>query len=93
MKCIVFREWGHDFRPEYRRLREMMDLIDEKIPVIALTATAYSQSTKRYHQKPGPAQTEDLHLFVQPAEPSLRNSSQDQPGTNEQKHRAFHPAA
>ncbi|HQR00314.1 MAG TPA: DNA helicase RecQ [Ferruginibacter sp.] len=36
--CIS--EWGHDFRPEYRRLREMMDLIDEKIPVIALTATA-----------------------------------------------------
>lgn len=36
--CIS--EWGHDFRPEYRRLREMMDLIDEKVPVIALTATA-----------------------------------------------------
>jgi ATP-dependent DNA helicase RecQ len=36
--CIS--EWGHDFRPEYRRLREMMDLIDAKIPVIALTATA-----------------------------------------------------
>jgi ATP-dependent DNA helicase RecQ len=36
--CIS--EWGHDFRPEYRRLREMMDLIDITIPVIALTATA-----------------------------------------------------
>lgn len=36
--CIS--EWGHDFRPEYRRLREMMDMIDETIPVIALTATA-----------------------------------------------------
>ena len=36
--CIS--EWGHDFRPEYRRLREMMDQINEKIPVIALTATA-----------------------------------------------------
>jgi ATP-dependent DNA helicase RecQ len=36
--CIS--EWGHDFRPEYRRLREMMDLINEKAPVIALTATA-----------------------------------------------------
>src|SRR6185437_13027599 len=31
---------GHDFRPEYRRLREIMDQIDEKVPVIALTATA-----------------------------------------------------
>ncbi|MEO6915796.1 MAG: DNA helicase RecQ [Chitinophagaceae bacterium] len=36
--CIS--EWGHDFRPEYRRLREMMDAINESIPVIALTATA-----------------------------------------------------
>jgi ATP-dependent DNA helicase RecQ len=36
--CIS--EWGHDFRPEYRRLREMMDQINEKAPVIALTATA-----------------------------------------------------
>src|SRR5580693_3473404 len=36
--CIS--EWGHDFRPEYRRLREMMDQINPSAPVIALTATA-----------------------------------------------------
>jgi ATP-dependent DNA helicase RecQ len=36
--CIS--EWGHDFRPEYRRLREMMEQISESAPMIALTATA-----------------------------------------------------
>jgi len=36
--CIS--EWGHDFRPEYRRIRTMIDSINEAIPVIALTATA-----------------------------------------------------
>ena len=36
--CIS--EWGHDFRPEYRNLRGILDRIDEKIPVIGLTATA-----------------------------------------------------
>ena len=36
--CIS--EWGHDFRPEYRRLKEMMDQINPNIPIIALTATA-----------------------------------------------------
>lgn len=36
--CIS--EWGHDFRPEYRRLKEMIDMINSKLPIIALTATA-----------------------------------------------------
>ncbi len=36
--CIS--EWGHDFRPEYRRLREMMNEISPTAPMIALTATA-----------------------------------------------------
>jgi ATP-dependent DNA helicase RecQ len=36
--CIS--EWGHDFRPEYRRLREMMTQINAAAPVMALTATA-----------------------------------------------------
>jgi ATP-dependent DNA helicase RecQ len=35
--CIS--EWGHDFRPEYRRLRPIIDQIGE-FPIIALTATA-----------------------------------------------------
>lgn len=36
--CIS--EWGHDFRPEYRRIREMIEAIGDNIPIIALTATA-----------------------------------------------------
>jgi ATP-dependent DNA helicase RecQ len=36
--CIS--EWGHDFRPEYRRLKEMMEQIAPDAPIIALTATA-----------------------------------------------------
>ncbi len=35
--CIS--EWGHDFRPEYRRIKSILDAIG-KLPVIALTATA-----------------------------------------------------
>jgi len=36
--CIS--EWGHDFRPEYRRLRPIIEAIGKKVPIIALTATA-----------------------------------------------------
>ncbi|TAE18308.1 MAG: DNA helicase RecQ [Bacteroidetes bacterium] len=35
--CIS--EWGHDFRPEYRRIRYIMEILGE-MPIIALTATA-----------------------------------------------------
>jgi ATP-dependent DNA helicase RecQ len=36
--CIS--EWGHDFRPEYRRIRPIIDAIGFNVPLIALTATA-----------------------------------------------------
>lgn len=36
--CIS--EWGHDFRPEYRRIRPIIEAIGQEVPVMALTATA-----------------------------------------------------
>ena len=36
--CIS--EWGHDFRPDYRRIKAVVEAIDHRIPIIALTATA-----------------------------------------------------
>jgi ATP-dependent DNA helicase RecQ len=36
--CIS--EWGHDFRPEYRHIKTMINAIGDHIPLVALTATA-----------------------------------------------------
>ncbi len=36
--CIS--DWGHDFRPDYRRIRRVLDLLPPGIPVLGCTATA-----------------------------------------------------
>ncbi|MBD8490337.1 DNA helicase RecQ [Echinicola sp. CAU 1574] len=36
--CIS--EWGHDFRPEYRKIKSIIGQIGDNLPIIALTATA-----------------------------------------------------
>ena len=36
--CIS--DWGHDFRPDYRRLRDMLAALPEGVPVLGTTATA-----------------------------------------------------
>jgi len=39
--CIS--DWGHDFRPDYRRLRDLIAEIPADVPVLATTATANSR--------------------------------------------------
>ncbi len=36
--CIS--DWGHDFRPDYRRIGRIIRLLDRRVPVLATTATA-----------------------------------------------------
>ncbi|MGM7678640.1 RecQ family ATP-dependent DNA helicase [Microbacterium sp. A94] len=39
--CIS--DWGHDFRPDYRRLRDLITQMPAQVPVLATTATANSR--------------------------------------------------
>ncbi len=57
--CIS--EWGHDFRPEYRRIRTMIDEINTNIPIIALTATATPKVQADILKN---LQMEDVNSFV-----------------------------
>ena len=41
--CIS--DWGHDFRPDYRRIRTLLDTLPDGIPVLATTATANERVT------------------------------------------------
>lgn len=42
--CIS--DWGHDFRPDYRRIRTLLGELPEGIPVLATTATANARVTE-----------------------------------------------
>ena len=42
--CIS--DWGHDFRPDYRRLRTLLDALPAGVPVLATTATANARVTR-----------------------------------------------
>lgn len=50
-------DWGHDFRPDYRRLTEVLAQLDPRVPVLATTATANARVTKDVATQLGTATT------------------------------------
>ena len=64
--CIS--EWGHDFRPEYRRIRPIINEICQR-PVIALTATATPKVRDAIRRR-------CIQVVVQPRESLLRGASE-----------------
>jgi ATP-dependent DNA helicase RecQ len=70
--CIS--DWGHDFRPDYRRLRTLFADLPPGIPVLATTATANARVTRDVADQlsagdetlvlRGPLDRESLHLSV-----------------------------
>lgn len=68
--CIS--DWGHDFRPDYRRLATLFDDLPPGIPVLATTATANARVTRDVAEQMGegtlvlrgPLERESLHLGV-----------------------------
>jgi ATP-dependent DNA helicase RecQ len=51
--CIS--DWGHDFRPDYRRIRTLLGDLPEGIPVLATTATANARVTQDVAEQMGGA--------------------------------------
>ncbi|EWC60161.1 ATP-dependent DNA helicase RecQ [Actinokineospora spheciospongiae] len=71
--CIS--DWGHDFRPDYRRLRTLLGELPEGVPVLATTATANDRVVRDVAQQlrlaeddalvlRGPLDRESLRLAV-----------------------------
>ena len=72
--CIS--DWGHDFRPDYRRLRTLLAGLAAGVPVLATTATANARVTRDVAEQlgagsqdealvvRGPLDRDSLHLSV-----------------------------
>ncbi|MBA2772881.1 MAG: ATP-dependent DNA helicase RecQ [Nocardioidaceae bacterium] len=45
-ECHALSDWGHDFRPDYRRLSDVLQTLNPQTPVLATTATANGRVTK-----------------------------------------------
>ncbi|MGW0814620.1 RecQ family ATP-dependent DNA helicase [Streptomyces viridiviolaceus] len=62
--CIS--DWGHDFRPDYRRLRTMLTDLPPGVPVLATTATANARVTADIAEQLGTGGTSDALVLRGP---------------------------
>ena len=60
--CIS--DWGHDFRPDYRRIRTLLQALPPGIPVLATTATANARVTRDVAEQLGAGQDPDGVLVL-----------------------------
>src|SRR5580693_9273165 len=60
--CIS--DWGHDFRPDYRRIRTLLQALPPGIPVLATTATANARVTRDVAEQLGAGQDADEVLVL-----------------------------
>lgn len=68
--CIS--DWGHDFRPDYRRIRDLLATLPERTPVLATTATANARVVTDVVEQLGTGGHEVLPLRGALARASLR---------------------
>ena len=65
--CIS--DWGHDFRPDYRRLRTLLAELPPGVPVLATTATANARVTRDVAEQLGAGRRERDAGAARPAGP------------------------
>lgn len=68
--CIS--DWGHDFRPDYRRIRDLLTTLPSDVPVLATTATANSRVVADVVEQLGAGEHEVLTIRGTLARASLR---------------------
>jgi len=62
--CIS--DWGHDFRPDYRRIRTLLETLPRDIPVLATTATANARVTRDVAEQLGTGTRDDVLVLRGP---------------------------
>ncbi|QGG40984.1 RecQ family ATP-dependent DNA helicase [Aeromicrobium yanjiei] len=78
--CIS--DWGHDFRPDYRRLAELIAKLPDDLPVLATTATANARVVTDVAEQLG-AEGEVLTIRGSLARTSLRLGVLELPGARD----------